>query len=270
MIVQGHSDIMGRHRAQSVAPFKFQKIVIFSPEKSVLDTFPPQKPLVDRDWELGWLFCLERALMLYASYVTLRIHELEGCCTESSKGTALPGSITLADSNLVPGDGPGVRAVAHPRPAQDPRLIRLGSGLRCAGGDFANAQRLRRRPGPGASTGHWQDSYCASPPLCRGTHACYAARRSLLRGMPGLAILGTYGQERRSSTLNGGLTAWAAESVRIKLDQTTRVASSRQHPNGTLKVTLEYDRVGTAGGLMANRGCVPGKQPEVTSLRNRA
>ena len=42
---------------------------------------------------------------------------------------------------------------------------------------------------------------------------------------------------------------------RIKLDRTTRAASSRPHPNGTRRLTLEHDRVGA--GSMADRGYVP-------------
>ena len=42
---------------------------------------------------------------------------------------------------------------------------------------------------------------------------------------------------------------------RIKLDRTTRAASSRPHPNGTRRLALEHDRVGA--GSMADSGYVP-------------
>ena len=45
---------------------------------------------------------------------------------------------------------------------------------------------------------------------------------------------------------------------RIKLGRTTRAASSRPRLNGTRRLTLEHDRVGT--GSMAGRGYVP-EQP---------
>ena len=49
-----------------------------------------------------------------------------------------------------------------------------------------------------------------------------------------------------------------ASGPRIKLGRTTRAASSRPRPNGTRRLTLEHDRVGT--GSMADRGYVP-EQP---------
>jgi hypothetical protein len=89
--------------------------------------------------------------------------------------------------------------------------------------------------------------------VCR--RRCYAAKRSPLRGKTGEPVKASTGRIGRSSTHCCGPTFGGR---RIKLDWTIRAASFRPHPNGTLRLTLEHDRVGTR--LMAYCEYVP-EQP---------
>ena len=89
------------------------------------------------------------------------------------------------------------------------------------------------------------------PRLAR-PEGCYAARRSPLRGKAGLASRGTHGPDRE---VFYSLRWTDRRGPRIKLDWTTRAASSRPRPNGTRRLMPEHDRVGT--GLIAIRGYEP-------------
>ncbi len=73
----------------------------------------------------------------------------------------------------------------------------------------------------------------AFPVVESRTSACYAARRSPLRGKAGLASQGNYGPDQEVDDSLSGPTAGAAD----QLDRTTRAESPRQHPNGTRRVT---------------------------------